>query len=126
MDKQFTCPKCGETEELNGKPTAEGIKIHCGSCKHSWLRDAEPKKCASCGGNDVFKRKRALTQNSRGSQLSIVGFTPILLCRKCDQRMLEWANTGHPVPFNYKSAAADADAIKNREEDDKKDIKITP
>ncbi len=126
MDQQIKCPKCGETEELIGRPTEEGIKIQCESCKHSWLRDAEPQKCASCGGSDIVKRKRALTQTSRGTQLSIVGFTPILLCRQCDQRMLEWANTGHPVPFNYKSAAVDADAIANRDEDDNKDIKITP
>jgi len=126
MVQQIKCPRCGETEELIGRPAVDGIRIHCENCRHSWLRDTEPQKCASCGGSDVTVRKRALTQTSRGTQLSIVGFTPILLCRKCDERMLEWANTGHPVPFNYKSAAVDANAIDHRQEDDNKDIKITP
>ena len=126
MEQQIKCPDCGETEDLIGQPTAEGIKINCEKCKCSWLRDAEQQKCASCSGSDVVSRKRALTQSSRGSQLSIVGFTPILLCQKCDRRMLEWANNGHPVPFNYRSAAMDANASGRIKEDDNKDIKITP
>jgi hypothetical protein len=42
--------------------------------------------------------------------------------------MIEWANAGHPVPFNYRSAALDPDALSDRQGDDDENscIIITP
>lgn len=51
------------------------------------------------------ERTRALTQYSRGTQLSITGLAPILLCRDCDIRMVSWCDEGRAVPMAYRSAA---------------------
>lgn len=127
MVQHFACPGCGESEDLTGSPSPDGIRISCDRCGTSWLRDAEPEKCASCGGTDVIERQRALTQYSRGTQLSIVGLVPILLCRTCDRRMIEWADAGRPVPFNYRSAALDPDALADRQDNgDDGIVVITP
>ncbi len=127
MVQEFACPGCGETEELTGKPSPKGIKLHCDRCDRSWLRDAEPEKCVTCGGTDIAQHQRALTQYSRGTQLSIVGLVPISLCRVCDRQIIEWAESGRAVPFNYRSAALDPDALADRpENDEKKNVVITP
>lgn len=127
MFREIVCPACGETEELTGSQSPDGIRISCNKCDASWLRDAEPSQCASCGGADIVERQRALTQYSRGTQLSIVGLVPTLLCRACDCRMIEWADGGRAVPFNYRSSALDPDAAADRQDDKKRgDITITP
>jgi hypothetical protein len=92
------------------------------------MRDSIPRECATCGGVDVVERTRALTQYSRGTQLSIVGLGSIWLCRTCDAKMVEWSLPGRPVPFEYKAAAQDAQAAADRKTDgsDSDDIKITP
>lgn len=125
MAQDFHCPACGEAEDLTGSPSPEDIRIRCGRCDASWLRDTV-RKCAGCGGAEVVERQRALTQFSRGTQLSIVGLAPILLCRTCDRRMIEWADAGRAVPFNYRSAAVDPDARADRQGDDNADVLITP
>jgi hypothetical protein len=125
VSRLIACPECGESEELTGTESAEGIRILCGACGASWLRDAEPQTCATCGGTDVLKRPRALTQYSRGTQLSIVGMTDILLCRVCDKKMVEWSGASRAVPFNYRSAALDPDAVDEREGEDG-DVLMTP
>ncbi len=127
MSQDFICPECGESDDLTGSASPEGIRISCGRCDASWLRDDEPRKCITCSGTDIVQHHRALTQYSRGTQLSIVGLVPILLCRACDRRIIEWAETGRPVPFNYRSAALDPDALADRQgENEDKDVKITP
>ena len=125
MPRQIVCPKCGEAEELTGSRSPEGIRILCEQCGMTWLRDAEPQKCATCGGTDVVERPRALTQYSRGTQLSIVGISEVLLCRACDQRMVEWSRGSRAVPFNYRSAALDPDAVADRDDEDG-GVLITP
>ena len=125
MPRQITCPDCGEAEELSGKETRKGIKITCGSCGASWLRDAQAHTCAACGGDDLVERPRAHTQYSRGTQLSIVGMSEITLCRACDAKMVEWSEgSSNAVPFNYRSCAVDPDAASER--DDGGDVLITP
>lgn len=126
MVQSFECPSCGESAALTGSPSPEGIKIKCGRCELSWLRDAEPEKCVTCGGSDIVQHQRALTQYSRGTQLSIVGLVPITLCRVCDSRIIEWAESGRAVPFNYRSAALDPDALADRPDDEDKSVVITP
>ena len=108
MSRSIQCPMCEEQENLNGEMTDEGVRIVCGSCGADWLRDSVPDVCATCGGQDVQERTRALTQYSRGTQLSIVGLGSIKLCRECDASMFAWSESGRPVPFEYKSAAMDA------------------
>lgn len=104
MSRQMTCPKCGEDEELTGERTDEGIFISCDSCGTRWARD-KPYTCATCGGEDIHIRAQALTQYSRGTQLSIVGFHDIPLCARCDEEMLVIASQNKPVPSQYESAA---------------------
>jgi predicted nucleic-acid-binding Zn-ribbon protein len=72
MQSAIACPKCGESEELTGSPSPDGIRIRCGRCDAEWLRDSATQMCATCGGNELEARSRALTQFSRGTQLSIV------------------------------------------------------
>ena len=114
MSRRFACPGCGETEKLTGAPSSEGIRITCGTCDTSWLRDSAPETCATCGGSELETRPRALTQYSRGTQLSIVGFSEVLLCRACDEEMLEHSKAGRAVPRNYRPAALDPEAAKGR------------
>ncbi len=105
MPRQMTCPACGEEEELTGERTGEGIRVRCGECGASWARDT-PYTCATCGGADVHMRPQALTQYSRGTQLSIVSLHYIPLCGACDAVMLARANQQKPVPGQYQPAAA--------------------
>ncbi|MFU8891520.1 MAG: hypothetical protein ACNA76_07695 [Anaerosomatales bacterium] len=114
MQSRIVCPTCGESEELTGSPSADGIRIRCGRCDAEWLRDGVSQTCATCGGSDLETRSRALTQYSRGTQLSIVGLSEILLCRACDHEMLEWSKAGRPVPHTYRSAALDGEAGRER------------
>ena len=126
MALKIQCPRCGESEELKGDSSADGIRIRCGRCGESWLRDAEPQKCATCGDSTLIVRPRALTQYSRGTQLSIVGIGEVLLCPTCDARMLEWSEAGRPIPFNYRAAALDPEAAAERAEGGDDDVLITP
>jgi hypothetical protein len=127
MVQEFMCPNCGESEDLSGSKSPEGIRIRCARCDTSWLRDAEAQTCVTCGGAELVQHQRALTQFSRGTQLSIVGLVPVLLCPICDRRMNEWSDAGRPVPFNYRSAALDPDALADRQGDGEDyDVDITP
>ena len=122
MPRVIICPACGESDALKGSQSPEGIRIACGSCGHDWLRDDEPDRCATCGGLELVTRPQALTQYSRGTQLSIVGMGEIVLCRSCDAEMVEWASGARPTPFNYRSAAE----TKRDPDDADPDIRITP
>jgi len=51
MVQYFACPGCGESENLTGNPSPDGIRIRCGKCDTSWLRDAGPEKCAGFENN---------------------------------------------------------------------------
>jgi len=106
MPREIVCPRCGEAEDLRGSQTPDGIRIECGACGHGWLRDHEAERCATCGGTDLLTRPRALTQYSRGTQLSIVGIGQIVLCAACDAEMVEWSD-GRAVPSTYRSAASE-------------------
>ncbi|MBB4934787.1 putative RNA-binding Zn-ribbon protein involved in translation (DUF1610 family) [Lipingzhangella halophila] len=104
MPRQMTCPSCGEAENLEGRRSDAGIVVTCGSCHAQWPRDI-PYTCATCGGTDIHPRPQALTQYSRGTQLSIVGLHWVPLCAACDADMLARANQKKPVPGQYKPAA---------------------
>ncbi|MDS1269655.1 hypothetical protein RIF23_05040 [Lipingzhangella sp. LS1_29] len=105
MPRQLTCPDCAEEDNLSGERTEDGIHITCEACGARWPRDT-PHTCATCGGDDIHMRGQAVTQYSRGTQLSIVGMRHIPLCASCDAEMLARANQQKPVPGQYRSAAA--------------------
>lgn len=106
MARTIACPRCGEAENIRGEHSSEGIRITCGECGHGWMRDEEPDRCATCGCDDLVKRPHALTQYSRGTQLSIVGIAETMLCPVCDADMVEWSD-GRAVPANYRPCAAE-------------------
>ncbi|MBT2366132.1 hypothetical protein J7E88_12640 [Streptomyces sp. ISL-10] len=96
------CPSCGEDEELRGEPCAGDIRVTCLSCGAQWMRGAP--RCAGCGGQDIVQRPQSMTRHSRGTQLSIIGWREVPLCRTCDAEVLETSiaqNT--PVPGDYVS-----------------------
>ncbi|WP_207929363.1 hypothetical protein [Actinomadura sp. 6K520] len=62
--------------------------------------------CATCGGADLVQRPRALTQYSRGTQLSVTSWNQALLCNSCDAAMLARSSEGKPIPPHYQPAAA--------------------
>jgi hypothetical protein len=60
-------------------------------------------------GTEIVTRPQAMTRHSRGTQLSIIGWRQIPLCRTCDANALEASiaeNT--PVPGTYVSACLHA------------------
>jgi hypothetical protein len=118
--RTIQCPECGEQKNIRGSETADGIRITCGSCGHDWLRDEEPERCATCDGTDLVKRPLALTQYSRGTQLSIVAIAETVLCRVCDAEMVEWS-ANRAVPANYRPRADEL-----RDDDDSGPVMITP
>ena len=77
------CPQCGEQEELSGRRVDGEILLTCHACDYDGPRTAK-RRCATCGGADVVERPRALVERSRGTQLSVVGYTTAVLCRSCD------------------------------------------
>lgn len=96
------CPSCGEVEELRGEPYEGDIRVTCLSCGAQWMRGAP--RCAGCAGTDIVERPQAMTRHSRGTQLSIIGWREVPLCRTCDAEVLQTSiaeNT--PVPGDYVS-----------------------
>jgi hypothetical protein len=95
------CPDCGVSDELTGAATDEGIRVTCHHCGRNWLRDALAI-CAGCGGHDLIERPQAMTQFSRGNQLSLVGWRMVPLCRDCDAQALQRSlAAGGPIPPGY-------------------------
>ncbi|MGP4027367.1 hypothetical protein [Actinomadura sp. 3N407] len=105
MSRNIACPHCGEEENLAGRPGPDGILIICEACGASFPRDAAVS-CATCGGTDLVQRPRALTQFSRGTQLSITSWNQALLCSSCDAAMVARSSEGKPIPPHYQPAAA--------------------
>lgn len=104
MSREFTCPACGEIEDLTGERRADGIHITCGTCGTSWPRSTA-RTCATCGGDQIRERAQVITQYSRGAQLPITGWRQIPLCAACDADMLARASGGKPIPSAYQPAA---------------------
>jgi hypothetical protein len=88
--REVRCPSCGEDEELSGRRTDGDIEITCHRCGYVGPRVAG-RRCPTCGGADVVDRPQAMVERSRGTQLSIVGYTTVGLCRSCDADELEYS-----------------------------------
>lgn len=94
------CPSCAEDTALR---RVEQDNL-CESCGHTW--SALTKVCSTCGGTDLVSRPRPLTQYSRGTQLSIVGWVDVDCCVVCDAEALEKSlAAGAPLPAGYEPAA---------------------
>lgn len=104
MSRELACPACGEAEDITGRRRDDGIHVTCGACGTTWPRDAA-RHCATCGGSNLHERPQALTQYSRGTQLSITGWHQVLLCAGCDAAMLAHSSQNKPVPPGYRPAA---------------------
>ncbi|MDK1342066.1 hypothetical protein QNO09_01780 [Streptomyces sp. 378] len=101
------CPACGENEELRGEPSDGDIKVTCLTCGAQWMRGG--LRCASCGGQDIVHRPQAMTRHSRGTQLSIIGWRELPLCRSCDAEALHSSISQNiPVPSDYVAACLGA------------------
>lgn len=113
MSPSLSCPQCGESEELRGEQTPDGIRVHCGTCSATWLRDTAPR-CATCGGGDIVVRPRLLTQFSRGTQLSVVGWQDVPCCSSCDAEALAKSTAANaPLPAGYQPAAMTTEEVDN-------------
>lgn len=99
------CDRCGEDEDLYPENSADGVRIRCEHCGHVWPRD-ERAPCETCGSTDLVSRPLPLTQYSRGTQLSIVGWVNVDCCTLCDAEALEKSvRAGGPLPAGYMPAA---------------------
>lgn len=105
MTPAFTCTACGEADQLTGEVADAGIRIRCDSCGATWMRDSTPT-CGTCGGTNIIVRPRTLTQYSRGTQLSIVGWQDVPCCTTCDAVALRKSTFSNgPLPAGYRPAA---------------------
>ncbi|MEX2291250.1 MAG: hypothetical protein WD794_13115 [Mycobacteriales bacterium] len=77
------CPACGEADELTGRRDGGAILLTCHTCGYDGPRRAK-RRCPTCGAEDLVERPKALVERSRGTQLSVVGYGTIVLCRVCD------------------------------------------
>jgi predicted RNA-binding Zn-ribbon protein involved in translation (DUF1610 family) len=88
--RDVRCPACGEEEDLSGRRENGGITLTCHSCGYVGPRTAQ-RICPTCGGSDVVDRPKAVVERARGTQLTVVGYTTIGLCRACDREELEFS-----------------------------------
>ena len=108
MPMHVECPRCGETEDLVGSRGPDGIRIACGACGTSFLRD-QRLRCATCHGTDLVVRPHVLTQFSRGSQLPVVGWTQTQCCTVCDADALDRSvRANGPLPAEDRPRAVTA------------------
>jgi hypothetical protein len=81
--RDVRCPRCGEREQLDGRRIDGEVHLTCGSCGYDGPRVAR-RTCPTCGSDDVVDRPKAVVERSRGTQLSVVGYTTVSLCTTCD------------------------------------------
>lgn len=105
MVKQISCPACGESEDLTGDLRDDGLRIRCEKCDHAWFRDAATR-CSGCGSHSVVQRPQAMTQYSRGTQLSVTGWKMVPLCVHCDEDELRRSTGANgPIRVDYQPTA---------------------
>jgi hypothetical protein len=103
MVATLVCPSCGQSEQLRGTQTGDGIQVTCLACGATWTRGG--MRCAACGAHDIVRRPQAMTRQSRGNQLSIVGWREVPLCRTCDADALNTSIARNlPIPGDYVAA----------------------
>ncbi len=92
-----SCPRCGEEDDLDGRPDGETIVITCGRCALEWARDPRPS-CERCGSTDLHRAFEAVVERSRGTQLSMQSARLVHLCPVCDAAQLQdYQRTNSPL-----------------------------
>jgi hypothetical protein len=81
--RDVRCPQCGEQEDLSGRRVDGEVYLTCDRCGYDGPRVAR-RTCPTCGSEEVVDRPKAVVERSRGTQLSVVGYTTVTLCRTCD------------------------------------------
>lgn len=87
-EPEIACPRCGESDDLEGKRTDDLIRITCGACETVWDRDPR-QRCSRCDSADMYPAPVAVIEKSRGTQLSIVSTTIEYLCWNCDRDLID-------------------------------------
>jgi hypothetical protein len=85
--RDVRCPRCGEQDRLSGRRVGADVHLTCDTCGYDGPRVAQ-RRCPTCDGTDVVERPKAVVERSRGTQLSVVGYTTVALCRTCDADVL--------------------------------------
>jgi len=98
MTLGVSCPQCGESEQLFGKRRDDVIDLRCEACGERWIRPLA-RDCPRCGGDDMQTVPLAIVEKSRGTQLSVVGTRPIVLCSSCDGATLQKYHANRPNPL---------------------------
>ena len=98
MSIDIACPECGESDELSGRPIADGVLLTCGRCNTEWERGSK-ETCERCGSDDLQTVPLAIVERSRGTQLSVLGTRPITLCSVCDAEKLKRYHANRPNPL---------------------------
>jgi hypothetical protein len=97
-----SCPGCGESDALHGRPRGDDIEVTCGSCGSIWMRGAA--RCRGCGRADGVTLPQRMTRHPRGTLLAVVGVRDTLLCPVCDRDVVDAAlSRKDPVPEGYVS-----------------------
>jgi hypothetical protein len=98
MPLDIACPSCGEEDNLKGTNTDGRIDVQCLVCGATWRRGAVPE-CSVCGSEDLQTVPLAVVERSRGTQLSVVGTRPVILCSTCDADTLKEYHANRPNPL---------------------------
>jgi len=98
MSLDIACPECGESTDLTGDRSEDGIELTCGQCGHRWKRTSE-HVCDRCESEDLQTVPLAIVERSRGTQLSVVGTRKITLCSVCDRERLATYHANRPNPL---------------------------
>jgi 5-methylcytosine-specific restriction endonuclease McrA len=92
-----SCPRCGESENMDGRNEDGNIIVVCGECALEWERDLRPR-CPRCGETDVRPAFEAVVEKSRGTQLSMQSARLIHLCPVCDAvKLADYHRTSSPI-----------------------------
>lgn len=81
--RDIRCPSCGEQDDLAGRRVQGEVFLTCDRCGYDGPRVAQ-RTCPGCSGTDVLDLPKAVVERSRGTQLSVVGYSTVALCRTCD------------------------------------------
>lgn len=98
MSLDIACPTCGEDTDLSGVPGDGGVELTCGTCAAVWMRPPSDT-CARCGSEDLQTVPLAIVEKGRGTQLSVVGTRPVVLCSTCDADTLSHYHANRPNPL---------------------------
>ncbi|MGY1711297.1 hypothetical protein ACI8AC_17500 [Geodermatophilus sp. SYSU D00758] len=101
-------PRCGGTEDLVGSRGVDGVQLARGACGTSFLRD-QRLRCATCHGTDLVLRPQVMTQSSRGTRLSVVGWKQTHCCTACHADALRRSERADgPLPADHRPRAVTA------------------